>query len=79
MKYKTVTCGKCLCSVVAHSDIHNKAWTCPTCGQVQGILWSQFDGEKDVSNRVPSHLDGEGEYDWDWLEYDKPKRAGDDA
>lgn len=76
MKYKTITCGRCLCEMSIDDDMHPETWRCPTCGQVQGVSWNQFDGERDVSNRLAPMLEGEGVYDWDWLNYDSIAGAG---
>jgi hypothetical protein len=78
-----LTCGKCLTQWFVYYDIHDKASMCPCCNQVQGIIWDE-DGSQpqfradhlyDRGDCEP-HLDGEGEYEWDWLEY---KKEGGDA
>lgn len=78
LRHKTVTCGKCLSSLHVYEDTHPTTWRCPTCSQVQGVLWKESDPfdepEKDVTYIMP-HLKGEGEYDWDWLNYDKGETA----
>lgn len=80
MKYKIVTCGKCLNQIVAYSDIHRTTWRCPVCSTVHGVKYEDtLENYEFCDARVAPHIAGEGEYDWDWLEYDKPKRAGADA
>lgn len=71
MKYKTVNCGRCLQGMVIYDDIHPKAWVCPTCGQTHGVLWNKGFTEIERSEyAVPGYYAGEGEYDWEWMEYD---------
>jgi hypothetical protein len=76
MKYKTVNCGKCLQGRVVYEDIHPRAWVCPTCNQVHGVKWDKgFTELPDSEYAVPGYYAGEDEYDWDWMEYDKPNQV----
>jgi hypothetical protein len=71
MKQKKVMCGKCTMEYVVFNDIHALTYRCPVCGTVQGVTWKNFDKEIDPSEyAVEPHLDGEDQYDWDWLLYD---------
>ena len=73
MKYKTVTCGKCLDKNVVYSDIHEKTWRCPKCSTVHGVMYKDCENYEYPDCRVEPYLVGEDSYDWDWLDYDKPK------
>jgi hypothetical protein len=74
-------CGKCLTEWFVYSDIQTKGTMCPTCNQVQGILWKGLDEADHLyyGGTVPPHLDGEDQYDYDWLKYDSKESDNDEA
>ena len=75
--YQIAQCGRCNTKRIVYRDIHPKAFTCPKCCQVQGVIWkdTMIMGKYNSMANCDPFLRGEDEYDWTWLDYDKVNKS----